>query len=209
MDNGQQFELQLTSAQERFCRLCANPPPIGTETDWEAYAVAYPNVREEKLARQGAWRLFRMPKIRKRIAEIRQENARQSNVKPGQVLDELAKIAFAKITDYVRWDAEGNIEALSSDELTDDQKAAIQEVLGRDNWKGRRIRLYDKIAALDRLAKYLGLLTEKVDITSGGEPFATLTDEQRIERITALLDIARARLSGSDAKQKEWQVPLA
>lgn len=61
------------------------------------------------------------------------------------------------------------------------------------------MRLHDKIAALDRLAKYLGLLTEKVDVTSAGKPVGALTEDERIERITQLFDAARTRHDGRDS----------
>ena len=184
----------LTPSQEVFCTLCANPPPIGASSNSEAYMRAFPGAKTPK-----AQLLLKKPKILRRIAEIRQENASRSRVEPWQVLEELANIAFAKLTDYVRWDAAGNIETLPSSDLTEAQKSAIREYFGRDSWKGRRVRLHDKIAALDRLAKYLGLLTEKVDVTSAGKPIAALTDDERADRINRLLDAARTRLAGRDS----------
>ena len=189
----------LTKKQEAFCWLYANPPPIGAESAADAYVRAFSYDKGRGNAAKCASHLLQHSLVQKRIAEIRRVNAERSQVTTDQVIAEYARMAFARITDYVRWDAEGKVQVIPSDELTSDQAAAVREFFGRDNWKGQRVRLHEKIAALDRLAKCLGLFTEKVDVTSGGQPIEALTDEERARRIVAILDRARqARSAAND-----------
>lgn len=59
-------------------------------------------------------------------------------------------------------------------------------------------------ATLDDIAKEVGGRVKKADLTSGGKPIAeSLTDEQRIARIAALLDAARARRDGQASGSDE------
>jgi phage terminase small subunit len=197
----ERIDLALTKNQETFCWLYANPPPIGAPTTREAYAKAFPDAGKNST---GSYMLLKVPAIQRRISEIQQMNAERSSVKAEQVIAEYARMAFAKITDYIRWDARGNSEVIPSNELTADQAAAIREFFGRESWKAQRVRLHDKIAALDRLAKYLGLFTDKVDVTSGGQPIGSLTNAERVDRIVAIVERARTRRtlsSGDDVEE--------
>ena len=187
----------LNRNQEHFCWLYANPPPIGAKTAADAYVRAFSYTKTRGNATKCASALLREAPIQQRVLEIRRMNAERSQVKTDHVIAEYARVAFARITDYVRWDADGKVEVIPSNELTDDQAAAIREFFGREKWKGQRVRLHEKIAALDRLAKYLGLFTDKVDITSGGQPIEPLTDIERAARILEILE--RARRPGTEA----------
>ena len=108
------------------------------------------------------------------------------------VLRELARIAFSRMTNLVQWDADGNFQIIPSLDLSDDDTAAIKEVVVGARGQSR-IKLHDKVAALEKLAKHLGLFTEKVDVTSGGKPIESLTDAERVARISELFDEARRR----------------
>jgi phage terminase small subunit len=81
------------------------------------------------------------------------------------VLAELARIAFSDIREL--FDEKGNLKALQ--DLTPDQAAAIAVFEHRNLTAGNgagatiyKIRLWDKIKALEMLFKHLGLLKESV-----------------------------------------------
>ena len=93
------------------------------------------------------------------------------------VLQELAAIAFSNIKNFTRWTDDGELEVLPSAEIPDALAAAIESVdeqtLTSSNKDGsrnycrvkRKVKLYSKLAALEKLADYLGLtdsLTPKV-----------------------------------------------
>jgi hypothetical protein len=77
-----------------------------------------------------------------------------------RVLEELRRIAFSDITEL--FDEKGNPKALQ--DLTPEQAApiAIFELRNLGTVSVLRIRLWDKVRALEMLMKRFGLLTEKV-----------------------------------------------
>lgn len=75
-------------------------------------------------------------------------------VNPKQVVDELAAIGFAKATDFVAVE-DGTLVIRSTDELSKTDKAAIASVESTSN--GIRLKLYDKMKALELLGKYMGI----------------------------------------------------
>lgn len=79
-----------------------------------------------------------------------------------RVLQEIAKIAFANMGEFVKW-ANNNIELLDSEDLTDEQLACISEIVETDTKHGKQIKfkLHDKLAALHKLSQHLGLFREK------------------------------------------------
>jgi phage terminase small subunit len=91
-----------------------------------------------------------------------------------RILEELAKLAFANMADYMRVGADGD-PVLDFSKLTRDQAAALVEVTvedyldgrGEDARKVRRVRfkLADKRGALVDLGKHLGIFKERVEHT--------------------------------------------
>jgi hypothetical protein len=78
-------------------------------------------------------------------------------------LKEFAKIAFTDLTDVVDIST-GQPRIRSPLEVDPTHYSAISEVvMNRD---GLRIKMYDKKAALDSLAKYLGMHTDGMDLSN-------------------------------------------
>ena len=76
-----------------------------------------------------------------------------SSVTRDRIVDELARIAFADIRDFVRWDA-GGLRLLDSDALTSGQAACVAEVV-ETSGRGVRVKLHGKLAALAALSRHL------------------------------------------------------
>jgi phage terminase small subunit len=84
--------------------------------------------------------------------------ATRLGITPERVLLEYARIAFADIRDVVDWD-EYEVKAKASDKLTDSAAAAIAEIVASaSTGKPYRIKLHDKKAVLDAIARHLGML---------------------------------------------------
>ena len=75
-------------------------------------------------------------------------------VDPNRVVEELAAIGFAKATDFVSVE-DGALVIRSTAELSKTDRAAIASVESTSN--GIRLKLYDKMKALELLGKYMGL----------------------------------------------------
>jgi phage terminase small subunit len=194
---------RLTPRQETFCVLYANPDPERGMTGRDAYMQAYPTCREIKSAIIRCSELLRQPKIQARVRELRQQVVKRVEHRGEDVLHELLAIGFSKITDYVQWDADGKLTLIPSSELPAEVMGAIKEILTFGTGKVSRIRLHDKVVALDRLGKQYGFFTEKVDITSGGKPISELNDDERLARINALVEVARSRRDQSTGSGEE------
>ena len=82
------------------------------------------------------------------------ERARGLGITPERVLQEYARIAFADLRRVASWGADG-IELKEPDDLADGDAAAISEVVGSGGTL--RVKLYDKKAALDAIARHLGM----------------------------------------------------
>jgi phage terminase small subunit len=92
-----------------------------------------------------------------------------------RIVQEIARVGLADIRDYMRWGPDG-VELRPSEELTADQRAAIQEITETRS-KGTvttRVRLHAKVPALESLGKHLGLFTAERGQLNPGQIEAVL-----------------------------------
>lgn len=132
-----------------------------------AKEAGYAGITENSL-RVLAHHVKNKPIVKQYMAEVQQDLEEMAGISRYMVLQEYAKIAFANFGDYFRgWMTQKEFE-----ELTDIQKAAIAEiqVVTRDGEAGVRIKLHDKIRALDSISRMLGYDSPtKVDLTTLGK----------------------------------------
>jgi len=82
-------------------------------------------------------------------------------------------MAFANIRDYIGWGPKG-MTLRDKVLLDEDESAAIADITPNRNGKLTRLKLYDKLAALNALARHLGMIGGK---TALGAP--TDTDDRK------------------------------
>lgn len=183
---------KLTAKQQRFC----DEYLIDLNATQAAIRAGYsPKGMNKRVSRMMA-----NEGIQAYIKERQKELEERTEITQDSVLHELALIAFAKASDYVRvvekdamvevdgnmvpvLDEDGNqvkyrtVEPILTDELTEDQKKAIAVIKkGRD---GFEIKPYSKIQALELLGKHLGMFTEKVEVkNTTPNAFEGLTTEE-------------------------------
>jgi hypothetical protein len=75
-------------------------------------------------------------------------------------MEELGRMAFSNMGDYVTWGPNG-MELRDYALLDEDQTAAIADIEPKGNGKQARLKLYDKLAALNALARHLGMIGGK------------------------------------------------
>lgn len=135
--------------------------------------------------------LTRNHMVETRVAELKDKMAERviekTAITEAAVIEELAKIGFANMQDYIRIGSDGDPYTDFS-ALTRDQAAAIGEVTVEDFKDGRgedardvrrvKFKLMDKRGALVDLGKTFGIFKDKVE-HSGTVNFTNLADRLR------------------------------
>lgn len=81
------------------------------------------------------------------------EHAAQLGITTDRVLEEYARIAFANLGEIVEWDDKGIMKVREPEKL-----GAVAEIVqSAGSGHPYRVKLYDKRAALDAIARYLGM----------------------------------------------------
>jgi phage terminase small subunit len=119
-----------------------------------------------------ASKVAHLPHIQARIQDILGKAAAKTDIKVERILEELARIGFANMLDYVSIGPGGDAN-LDLTALSRATAAAISEIVvdthnakdGKDTVVVRRVRfkLLDKRAALVDLGKYLGMFKERAE----------------------------------------------
>ena len=108
----------------------------------------------EKSAHNAGSRLLKLESVRALIEQMKARAAAKIELTPNSVVQELAKLGFSNMGDFV--DDEGKFIGMAG--LTRDQTAAIQEIeIDEKNGK-RKVKLANKRESLELLAKHFKLL---------------------------------------------------
>lgn len=102
-------------------------------------------------------RLLKHPQVKKYVEEKQKSMQETLGINRERVVEEIAKIAFGDIRDFLVWSEEG-VSLLPSNRLSDDAAASIAEV--KEMTSGVTVKQYDKLRALDLIAKMLGMYEE-------------------------------------------------
>ena len=86
----------MTEKQKRF----ANEYIIDLNAT-RAYKATYPKVKSDSTASVNASKLLRNAKVKAYIEELMKERAKRTEISQDDVIKELCKIGFSKITDFV------------------------------------------------------------------------------------------------------------
>jgi phage terminase small subunit len=167
----------LTAKQEAFAQHYAI-----YEDPSKAYRVAYD--AENAAAngvRSNAHKLLKKTAIARRIIELK---ARIVNVAEGhfditaaKIIDELAAIAFYDPADYFTWDSD-RVTLKASTELTPRQRRAVTAVTQTTGQtKSIKLEMGNKLAAIDKLGKHLGMFKTEVAVKHSGTVNHTATAE--------------------------------
>lgn len=109
---------------------------------------------------------LKKPEIKNRIDKAMAERSRRTGINQDRVLQELARIGFAKITDVVDPDT-----AKIRPDASEDDLACIQSIKIKPNEFGteREVKLYDKKSALVDLGKHLGMFKDRLELDADME----------------------------------------
>ena len=158
---------KLTPKQERFCEEYL----IDLNATQAAVRAGY----SEKTAYSAGQRLLRNVEIQNRIAELKAERSKRTEITQDRVVKELAAMAFAKATDYAEITSNG-VALTPTAHLTPVQQAAITGI--KETQSGIEVKL-DKTKALELLGRHLGMFTDKLELSGAvANPYANLTEAE-------------------------------
>ena len=157
----------LTSKKAIRSDLFAREYVIDLNGERAALAAGY----SAKTARAQASHLLTKNNVRAKIDALLSKRASKLEITGEKVLEELARLGFSNMMDYIRvQDGDAYVD-LSL--LTRDQAAAIQEITVEEYTEGRgeekrdikrtKLKLADKAKALEMLGRYRKLFTEQVE----------------------------------------------
>jgi hypothetical protein len=134
------------------------------------------------------------------------ERAARLGITPERVLEEYRRIAFANLSHIVHW-SDAGMQFKADGELDPDDIAAIAEIVESAK-EGRpyRVKLYDKKAALDAIARSLGMMPPPTATTNENEQ--SLEDQvdyreiliRKLDRLAAQMG---ERPAGSEPAEQE------
>jgi phage terminase small subunit len=99
---------------------------------------------------------------RKLAANISAALAEKSGITATALINELGAVAYARVTDFMIVE-NGRVVVKDTALWTDEQKAAVSEIwetTDGDGYRVIRIKLHDKLGAIDKLGKSIGLFKE-------------------------------------------------
>lgn len=156
-----------------------------------------------KWAKNTGWRTLKHPEVRRAVADGLPARGESGEITVERVRRELALIAFGSIGDYFHWGPEG-VTLKDKTMLTAEQQSLVAEVSRSRTKTGEtvRVKLHDKLAALDKLARHLGMYREQPEPEAHDE-VAELSETERAQLVLALLARARARRLAQEAEAAE------
>jgi phage terminase small subunit len=163
--------------QERFANLIAQGKKTATAYREAGYK---PNSKSAK-------KLATSVVIRERVFELQQLAVSETTLTVKKVLDELQKIGFANMMDYVTVDAEGQ-PVLDFTALDREKAAAIGEITTDTITNPRtgeitrrtKFKLLDKKGTLVDLGRYLGMFVNRTEVKTAGVVFHVNSDDMAL-----------------------------
>ena len=131
-------------------------------------------------------------------ATLEEQTARAARlgITPERVLEEYRRIAFANLSHIVHW-SDAGMQFKPDGELDPDDVAAIAEIVeSAKEGKPYRVKLYDKKAALDAIARYLGMVPPALATPNEDEPPRDDGEDHRAALILELDRLAAQRAKG-------------
>lgn len=176
--------MALNDKQKRFCREYV--------IDLNATQAAIRSGYSKKTCGSIGNALLQKVEIQTFIKKLQVKIQERTEITADKIVQELAKIGFSNIQDLMQ---EG-FEFKDIISLKPEKSAVIQSVkcctttrmLGeiQETTKEVQVKVYDKISALEKIGRHIGMFKDKLDITTNGESLkpqikATLADGTILE----------------------------
>ncbi len=156
----------LSEKQKAFCRQYV--------VDFNASGAARRAGYAEKSARSQGCELLKRADVQAEIQRLKQGVIERCTMSADDVLAELSAIARTKMSDVATFD--GRVWKLKPfDEISEEAHSAISELTYMAGGRSK-LKLCDKVKALELLAKHFGLLLDRAEIV-GNTPEPSVFDD--------------------------------
>ena len=151
------MEKQLTRKMERFAQEYV--------TDLNGTQAAIRAGYSPKTAKSKASDLLKDPRVQAAVEARLQELAERAKMTQEQVFQELVKVAKADMSTFAEW-GPGGVVLKDSKGLRPEDTAAVAEISQTVTEAGgtKRIRLHDKLKALELLGRYFSMFSDNVNL---------------------------------------------
>lgn len=143
-----------------------------------AYKVAYPKVKKDESARANGSKLLTNTNVAAYIEKRMKDREKRTEITQDMVLQELAKIGFSNVTDFVT--VEGTwVKVKPTAEMPQDKLGVIAGI--KEGTNGIEIKLNDKEKALELIGRHLGMFKDKMELSGRIEtnnPYSGLTTDE-------------------------------
>ncbi len=170
-----------------------------------AYRKAYD---AKNMSQEAIWvkasELLKNGKVRVRVEELKKTALRRHEVTAERVIEELARVGFANMMDYMTPQEDGtcvlDFSALDRDAAAAIGSIEIDAIPKKDGDETftvlkTKFKLHDKLNALEKLGKHLDIYApDKHEVSGpGGNPIEVISDMESARRVAFLLGRAVER----------------
>lgn len=150
------MEKKLTPKQQRFVEEYL----IDLNATQAAIRAGYSEDTANEIGSQNLAKLS----VRAAIDAALAERSKRTEITADMVLMELGRIGFSNINNYLRFNPTG-VEMFDSSKMNDDALRCISEISETVTKEGGTVKfkLHDKVSALEKIGKHLGMFKDKVE----------------------------------------------
>lgn len=136
--------------------------------DFNATAAAARAGYSKKTASAAAGRLLRDVRVSEYIKKFIAERRERVEITADAVVQEIATIAFSNMANYAVWGSDG-LKLLDSQNMDEKSQRCVSEVSETITESGGTVKfkLHNKVEALDKLARHLGLYKDRLELSGG------------------------------------------
>ncbi len=127
-------------------------------------------------ASEFGYSLLQKNTVQAAIEAAQRARSARTGVTADRVVQEIARVAFSSLRDVMTWGPDG-AQVRRDDEITSEAAAAIAEITETN--AGVKIKLHNKVAALDQLAKHVGLYHDRASPAAADAIVLYLPDNGR------------------------------
>ena len=127
-------------------------------TDLNATQAAIRAGYSDRVSSEIGYQLLQKTSVQSAIDACQRERSARTGVTADRVVQEIARVAFSSLRDVMTWGPSG-AKVRPDNEITADAAASIAEIAETNT--GVKVKLHNKVAALEQLAKHVGLYNDR------------------------------------------------